>query len=134
MITELLRKWFGLPVPICQTCEILRDRLDESDRERKELLHKLLEKDKPEPLPLTTEAPVPVTPQYIPWRVRQQYLEREDREAARIMRARTNEINALEKELGIPDASEVSRSVPIHASDSPRNEAEKGPGTIGIRS
>lgn len=135
MWNQLLRKWFGLPEPICQTCEILRDQLDESNRERKELLHKLLEKDKPEPLPLTTETPVPLTPPYLPWRVRQQMLEREDREAARVMKNRTKEIEELERHLGVDrDASEVSRSIPIHAGDSSRNEAEKGPGTIGIRS
>lgn len=134
MWSELLRKWFGLPVPICQTCEILRDQLDESNRERKELLHKLLEKDKPEPLPLATEEPKPITPNYVPWRVRQQALEAEDKRAAQLMRDRQREIQALEKELGVGDASEVSRSIPIHAGDSSRNEAEKGPGTIGIRS
>lgn len=123
MITELLRKWFGLPEKSCQTCEILRDQLDESNRERKELLHKLLDKGA-EPLPQVAEQhPVPITPPFVPWRVRQQFLEREDREAARVLRDRAKEISELEKQLGVSDASEVSRPVPIHAGDSPRSDS-----------
>ena len=53
MIKEILYKWFGLdPLP-CNTCEVLRSQLDESNRERRELLSRLLERDKPEPLSLS---------------------------------------------------------------------------------
>ena len=135
MITELLRKWFGLPVPICQTCEILRDQLDESNRERKELLHRLLENGKPEPLPPpNVEELKPIQSQFVPWRVKQQILETEDRRAAQLMKDRTKEIADLEKQLGVNNASEVGQTISIHAGDSSRNEAEKGPGTVGIRS
>ena len=131
MFTELMRKWFGLTPPSCQTCEILRDQLDESNRERKELLHRLLDKDKPEPLPtVQSEPPVPITPAFVPWRVKQQLLEAEDRKRAELMRTRAREIAELEDELGVNNASEISRSVPIHAGDSPRSEAKEGSGAI----
>jgi hypothetical protein len=98
-------KWFGLtPIP-CNSCEILREQLDKSERERGELLHRLLDKDKPEPLPEKAEEHVPIRPQFTPWRVRQQLLEAEDRKQAELMREKHKEIEKLEKELGIePDA------------------------------
>jgi hypothetical protein len=96
MIKQLLLKWFGLEEPGCQTCEVLRSQLDESNRERKELLHKLLTKDQAEPLQKDDEDLVPVKPQYTPWRVRQQLLEAEDRKKADLLR-----VAALEKELKV---------------------------------
>lgn len=109
MLSELMRKWFGLSPVSCETCEILRDQLDESNRERKELLRRLLDRDKPEPLPVQTEEkPIPITPAFVPWRVKQQMLEAEDREKAKLMRNRTKEIEELEKELGVSDASKIS--------------------------
>lgn len=114
MINQLLRKWFGLPEPVCASCELLRDQLDESNRERRELLQRLLERDKPEPPQVAEVANVPITPPFVPWRVRQQMLEKEDRRAAQILRDREKEIRAvtpppqvaeniaaLEQELGV---------------------------------
>jgi hypothetical protein len=117
VITQLLRKWFGLPEPTCASCEILRDQLDESNRERRELLQRVLEKDKSEPLPtpVNVEELRPIRPQHSPWRVRQQMLEAEDRKTAQLMKDKEKElqasrpttptdqrIEALEEELGIP--------------------------------
>ena len=111
----LLYKWFGLEAPPCQTCEVLRLQLDESNRERKELLQRLLYKE-PEPLTQKEEEPVPITPHFVPWRIRQQMLEEEDRKKAQLMREKTNEINEsrrasniaeLEKELGV--AADIPR-------------------------
>lgn len=104
MIKELFYKWFGIePIP-CVTCEVLRIQLDESNRERKELLHKLLDKVNPEPSPEVKEEYEPIKPQFTPWRVRQQMLEAEDRKKAQLLKGKKDEIDALEKELGIPDA------------------------------
>lgn len=98
LVSELFRKWFGLePVP-CSTCEVLRTQLDESNRERRELLNRILDKGKPEPLPTEVEEQKPIQPQFIPWRVRQQMLEAEDRKKAELMRQKNEE---LEKELGV---------------------------------
>lgn len=109
MITELLKKWFGLPlVPVCNSCEILRDMLDKSELERRELLHKLLTRGESEPAPPAAlkEELQPITPQFIPWRVKQQMLEQEDRMKAQLLRNKEKEISQskisdLEKELGV---------------------------------
>ena len=99
MLSELLRKWLRLDPSHCEACEILRSQLDESNRERKELLHRLLDKDKTEPLPVKEqeEEPQPLKPQFVPWRVRQQLLEAEDRKKAELMK----NVEKLEKELGV---------------------------------
>jgi hypothetical protein len=102
IITELLRKWFGLVPPPCGTCEVLREQLAHSERERRELLQRLLEKDKPEPLPTPKEDLEPIkTTNFIPWHVRQQMLEAEDRKQAQLLKDKHKEIEDLEKELGI---------------------------------
>lgn len=97
-------KWFGIePIP-CATCEVLREQLANSERERRELLTKLLDKGNPEPLPSAQEEYKPVQPQFMPWRVKQQMLEAEDRKKAQLMRDKEKEIAELEKELGVSDA------------------------------
>jgi len=100
MLRKLLYKWFGLSDDPCESCEILRMQLAESNAERKDLLHRLLDKEKPEP-PSAPEEHVPITPQFTPWRVKQQMLEAEDRAKAKLMRDRSKEIADLEKEVGI---------------------------------
>lgn len=108
MLKELMYKWFGIePIP-CVTCEVLRSQLDESNRERRELLTKLLDKVSPEPSPDVKEDYEPIKPAYTPWRVRQQMLESEDRKQAQLLRDKKQEIDALEKELGVTDASKIS--------------------------
>ena len=114
MIKQLMYKWFGLDEPRCETCEILRDQLDESNKERKELLAKLLEKREPEPPPpINIQEMEPIRPQHVPWRVRQQLLEQEDRKTAQLLKDKERElrsvptpavtasIDSLEQELGI---------------------------------
>jgi len=101
MFKQLMYKWFGLSDIPCESCEILREQLHKSDAERQNLLHRLLDKDKPEPPQVSTEEFQPVTPQFTPWRVRQQMLEAEDRQKAKLMRDRVSEIEKLEKEVGI---------------------------------
>lgn len=103
MITELLKKWFGLPlVPACNTCDVLRDQLEQSNVERRELLQKLLDRGVAEPAPsLVSEELKPITPQFIPWRVKQQMLEQEDAQKAKLMREKQKEITQLEQELGV---------------------------------
>jgi hypothetical protein len=101
MIKQLLYKWFGLVDMPCETCEVLREQLHKSEAERREILHRLLDKDTPEPLVKESEEPIPIKPQFTPWRVRQQMLEQEDRKQAQLLKNRTEEINELEKELEI---------------------------------
>lgn len=102
IINEVLRRWFGLDPRHCEACEILRAQLDESSRERKDLLNRLLDRDKVEPpTNVSLEELQPLQPSYTPWRVRQQMLESEDRKKAQLMRDKVKEIEDLEKEVGI---------------------------------
>jgi hypothetical protein len=101
MLKQLFYKWFGLSDVPCETCEVLREQLAKSDAERKELLQRLLDKDKPEPLIASIEPPQEIKPAFVPWRVRQQMLEAEDRKQAELLRNRQREIAQLEKDLGI---------------------------------
>ena len=101
MIKRILEKWFGLEPVKCETCEVLRFQLDESNRERKELLSRALAPAQTEPLSTPVEELEPIKGQFIPWRVRQQMLEAEDRAKAKLMQDKVNEIADLEKELGI---------------------------------
>ena len=102
MIRQILEKWFGLDPRHCDTCEVYREQLAKSERERSELLHRLLDKDKAEPQP-----PVPldelrsIQPAFVPWRVKQQMLEQEDRKSAQLLRDKEKEIAELEQELGV---------------------------------
>ena len=98
MIKELVYKWFGLVEKPCETCEVLRQMLANSERERRELLARLLNPPQAEPVVVEKEEPVPITPQFVPWRVRQQMFEAEDRKRAELIKQRNEE---LEKELGI---------------------------------
>jgi hypothetical protein len=83
--------------------------LEKSDVERRDLLHRLLEPKQAEPPQTEKEDYQPITPQFIPWRVRQQMLETEDKKKAELMRAHalnvqrasTEQIEKLEEELGV---------------------------------
>lgn len=102
IISELLRKWFGLPSPACETCEVLRIQLARSERKCDELLEKLLSKQETEPIPVDKEELQPIkTTNFVPWHIRQQMLEAEDRKKAELVKQREKEIAALERELGI---------------------------------
>lgn len=101
MIRALLEKWFGLEPQRCESCEILRSMLEESSKERRELLLRLLDKDKSEPPPTPIEEYKPVGQTHVPWRVRQQMLEQEDRKQAELLRRSAQDIEKLEKELEV---------------------------------
>jgi len=94
-------KWFGLEELPCNTCEVLREQLANSERERRDLLNRLLEPSKLEPPSTDKEEYKSITPQFIPWRVKQQMLEAEDRKKAQLMKEKAQEIEELEKELEI---------------------------------
>jgi uncharacterized Zn finger protein (UPF0148 family) len=101
MIRRLLEKWFGLESNVCPVCEVLREQLHKSESERKELLQRALAPPSQPIEPETKEEFKPLTPQFVPWRVRQQMLEAEDRQKAHLMKEKAKEIAELEKELEI---------------------------------
>lgn len=102
---------------VCASCETLKDQIDFLNSERDRLLDTVIKLSTPkpaEPVQATNMADLkPITSGTIPWRVRQQMLEAEDREKARILRDKQKEIarlkpqaeniNDLEKELGITE-------------------------------
>lgn len=95
----------------CESCEILKIELQRINIEKEKLLNRLFDK----PIDLPVGNPVDITPpKQIPWQVRRQMLEAEDREKARLMResakpnrimtneeSRTQKVEDIEKELGI---------------------------------
>lgn len=95
----------------CESCEILKTALERSNYEREKLLNVLLKRDDP-----IVEAPAaepePLKPRHIPWRIRQQQLEADDRKQAEKMKAlaiqeefvnQLNKLNTaeLEKSMGL---------------------------------
>lgn len=68
---------------ICQSCETLRQQLEFSNYEKTQLLNKLLKEPEPEKV---TEAPQITRPRQVPWNVRRQLLEQEDRVKAQRLR------------------------------------------------
>jgi len=87
---------------VCSTCEVLKVALERANYEKEQLLREVLKKDNDEPKP--SEAPQPLTkPRHMPWAVRRQMLEAEDRERARLLReaAKPQPTEELEKELDV---------------------------------
>ena len=101
MWKRLFYKWFGLSEDTCPVCEVLREQLAMSERERRELLQRALSPPPSEPLVKESEHPIPITPAFTPWRVRQQMLEAEDRKRAELLRRNAEDVEKLEKELGV---------------------------------
>lgn len=107
MLRELMYKIFRLEPPHCLVCDALREQLTNSERERRELLQRVLAPSVPEPVEEAKEELKPIQSQFVPWRVRQQMLEAEDRHKASLLKNKQKEISALEEELGI--AKEIPR-------------------------
>ncbi len=70
---------------MCESCETLKTENSRLMAENSRLLERILEK--PEKIEERTVAPVPqsIPPRTVPWAVRRQMLEAEDREKARLM-------------------------------------------------
>lgn len=87
---------------VCQSCETLRQQLEIANYEKQKLLDKLIKE--PESTPIIEGQKITI-PKMIPWNVRKQMLEREDREKARSLRNAAipdvKTIDELEKELDI---------------------------------
>lgn len=101
MIKEIMYKIFGVEPSACPVCEVLREQLYKSDAERMQLLQRALAPPSIDIPVIDKEEQIPIKPQYMPWRVRQQMLEQEDHKKAELMRAKATEIAELEKELGV---------------------------------
>ncbi len=85
---------------VCNSCEILSVEIERLRAENKYLLEHILQKPE-EPKPVDISDLKPITSKHIPWNVRRQALEAEDREKARLMKQQSDSIDELEKELGV---------------------------------
>lgn len=83
---------------VCNSCEVLRTQLDITVRERDRLLSKLLDDS---PNSQAGRLMEPTKPMNIPWAVRKQMLEAEDREKARLIKNAPIPTEDLEKELDL---------------------------------
>ena len=81
----------------CKSCDILKEQLYIANEDKRRLLDLIVEKNKvQESLPLSDKQPIKSN--YTPWKVKQQMLEAEDREKARILRE-----NELEEKMHIKE-------------------------------
>lgn len=107
---------------ICKSCETLRQQLEIANYEKNELLHKLL-KD-PEPIPVQNE-PVKITrPRMLPWNVRRQILEKEDREKAKLMRTAPKPISEVKDDTERISTEELEKELEI-VEDARQTEGQK---------
>ncbi len=86
---------------ICSSCEILQLQVARLQYENEKLLSKILEKPVEE-IKINTEDLKPIQNKAMPWRVRQQALEREDRRTAQLLKQNESiTTEDLEKEMDI---------------------------------
>jgi hypothetical protein len=85
----------------CESCETLKEQLSIANHERELLLQRILTPAPREADRIMAPEPQAVKPRTVPWNIRRQMLEQEDREKARILREAPQPIADLEKELGI---------------------------------
>lgn len=121
IIQQLLRKWFNLDEPICQTCEYLKLQLEKSESERNRLINSLLNKSVDSTVAVEeTEIKALNTSRYLPWHIKRQQLEAADKIKAEELReaeklriniekeinnTKTDElVDKLEEELGVVNA------------------------------
>jgi hypothetical protein len=94
---------------VCQSCEVLKHQIEMLNYTQRELIKTLAEVNKPETVihqPVEFE---PIKPKTIPWQVKRQLLEEEDRAKAKVIadnkkrqqEAKDNSIDKLEVELGV---------------------------------
>jgi hypothetical protein len=91
----------------CKSCETLKIQLDIERAQNTRLLDTLLDIAKPTIVEQITKEIEPIRPKAIPWHKKQAELEAQKRQEARILSEMKN-IEKLEAELGIKDASQVS--------------------------
>lgn len=90
---------------ICQTCETLKYEIERLRADNDKLLSKVLKEPTiPQDKEINDKPMLPITNKRIPWAVRREALEAEDRERARLLRSAVrpdsaDEIKAFEDEL-----------------------------------
>lgn len=104
---------------VCQSCEILKHQLELANLQIDKLVNKITEK--PEVVVRNDSPPIMTKPKMIPWAVRRQMLEAEDRAKATAMRnagqpdinettTEKEDVAELEKELNLAATERASNS------------------------
>lgn len=112
-----------------ETVEVLKQQLAYTQQQNQYLLNKLLEK--PNELNSTEESePEPLVPKFIPWTVKRQLLEEEDRAKAKVIREAKakidKDIKDLETELNVlPVEPLILNNGPIEKVSMGENDASK---------
>lgn len=109
---------------ICNTCEMLRNQVQLLYEERDKLLDRLLNSQvqKEESKVDTSNIKMRLPSNFIPWRVKRQMLEAEDKRAASLLKERQTELKdtdkttKLERELGIDLGHGERDAIPESAS------------------
>jgi hypothetical protein len=106
------REWLQIrkEARICESCETLKHQLEVVNYEKKQLLDRLLEKPAVVEQP---KEPIAITkPSHLPWAIKRQMLEAEDRERARLLREapKPQSTEELEKELDIATAEREAKT------------------------
>lgn len=86
---------------ICDTCEVLQLQVEKLSYQNEQLMNRILnpiQKDIPS-VNRDEVSEMKIPSAHIPWRVRQQLLEKEDREKARLMKDAVQPIGTIEKEV-----------------------------------
>ncbi len=84
--------------------ETLRSELASARHQNEQLIKQIIALTSPiiaAPITESQQAPVPLDAKTIPWRVKRQMLETEDRQKAEVLRRKNEELNELEKELDL---------------------------------
>lgn len=81
IIKQILRKWFDLEEPMCESCRTLQMQLDSVNHERKQLLDTIIGFTRPavEQRSVEQREIEPIKPKAIPWSVRRAELEKNAR-------------------------------------------------------
>lgn len=94
-------KWFEIDPEPCNSCETLKEQLNISNHEKRQMLETILSFTKPVIVEQDNPTRViePIRPKASTWAIRRQELEKNDRLAAEVNAKRAKDIDALEKEL-----------------------------------
>lgn len=96
---------------ICESCETLKMELSHLRQDNERLLNAVLSKPIIEETVSKAEDLVPIQPRVVPWRVRQQMLEAEDRDKAKKMRDNPINQNTEIKTNIVPGSQTTTQSI-----------------------
>ena len=98
---------------ICSSCEVLRQQLAIANIEKKQLLESILADKVVTEYTPKVMIPEELKSKTIPWRVRQQMLESDDREKAKLMRKKEEEAAELRKNIPVQSTEQLEKELGI---------------------